>query len=724
MDKHGSGCYKSTSSFFFAAVCKSFGDPPSAMKCILLSVLFGCLATGFCAPAQKVRWCVTSSAEKAKCDALALNANVFTCVQKLNDDACITAIKKTTQFSITGLRGKKSCHTGLGKTAGWNIPIGTLVDMGQIQWSGAENTPLTSAVANFFSKSCVPGADVGSNLCKLCKSATCSKSAAETYYGYAGAFKCLQDGVGDVAFVKHLTVPESEKLNYELLCKDGSRAPIDSYETCHLARVPAHAVVSRSDSRLAQLIYDSLTTLTGFNLFSSSGYGAADLMFKDSTKKLVKLPDSSNTFLYLGAEYMSTAAPKVIKWCTVGHAEMVKCDDWSINSNPETGTQIKCQKSTTVEGCIEKIMRQEADAMAVDGGQVYTAGKCGLVPAMVEQYDQVPQSNYFAVAVVKKNSGVTWENLQGKRSCHTGFGRTAGWNIPMGLVRDRLGSCDFSAFFPSGCAPGSNRTSSFCRQCVGRGRTVGEVDQCSPSIGPSWATGLNSNDYELICPGSGPAPIGDYTSCNLASVPAHAVITRKDIRDTVVQELKEQQKKFGPNGSDDSFRLFVSETERNLLFKDSTKCLQEADEADAITLDGGEIYTAGLPPRNLQPIISESYGPDSEKHNYELLCKNGTRAPIDSYETCHLARVPAHAVGFNLFNSSGYNASNLMFKDSTQSLVKLPDSSNAFLYLGTEYLCTIQSLRQEADAMTVDGGKMYTAGKCGLVPAMVEQYDQ
>ena len=25
--------------------------------------------------------------------------------------------------------------------------------------------------------------------------------------------------------------------------------------------------------------------------------------------------------------------------------------------------------------------------MAIDGGQVYTAGKCGLVPAMVEQYE-------------------------------------------------------------------------------------------------------------------------------------------------------------------------------------------------------------------------------------------------------------------------------------------------------------------------------------------------
>lgn len=25
--------------------------------------------------------------------------------------------------------------------------------------------------------------------------------------------------------------------------------------------------------------------------------------------------------------------------------------------------------------------------MAVDGGQVYTAGKCGLIPVMAEQYD-------------------------------------------------------------------------------------------------------------------------------------------------------------------------------------------------------------------------------------------------------------------------------------------------------------------------------------------------
>ncbi|XP_026170439.1 transferrin-a [Mastacembelus armatus] len=646
------------------------------MKLLLLVALIGGLATMFAAPAEKVKWCVKSEPEYRKCLDLAAKAPAFSCVRRDNTIDCIIAIKaseadaitldggdiytaglnnydlhpiiaedygpnysdtcylavavakKGTLFGFKDLRGKKSCHTGLGKSAGWNIPIGTLVSMGIIQWGGIEDKPVEEAVSKFFQASCAPGATRGSKLCELCKG-DCSRSHAEPYYDYDGAFQCLVEGAGDVAFVKHLTVPEAEWSKYELLCKDNTRAPMSMYESCNLARVPAHAVVTRKDSQLAELIWTSLNSVQGFNLFSSEGYGPSkNLIFKDSTQRLVQLPPNTDSFLYLGAEYMSVirslkkeqataTASTAIKWCAVGHAETAKCDTWSISVGDDSAS-IECQNAPTVEECLKKIMRKEADAVAVDGGQVYTAGKCGLVPAMVEQYDSdqcsisnAKSSKYLAVAVVKKGSGVTWDTLKGKRSCHTGIGRTAGWNIPMGHIHNLTNDCDFTKFFSSGCAPGADPSSPFCSQCIGSGKAVGDESKCKASAdeqyygyagafrclvdgagdvafvkhtivqensdgnGPEWAKGVNSADYELICPGKGPVPVTDFASCNLAEVPAHAVMTRPENRGEVVRILQEQQAKFGPTGSDASFRLFQSEQGKNLLFKDSTKCLQE-----------------------------------------------------------------------------------------------------------------------------------------------------
>ena len=64
-----------------------------------------------------------------------------------------------------------------------------------------------------------------SKLCSLCTGAgknKCARSSAEPYYGYDGAFQCLKDGKGDVAFVKQSTVLKSPT-NYALLCKDGTK---------------------------------------------------------------------------------------------------------------------------------------------------------------------------------------------------------------------------------------------------------------------------------------------------------------------------------------------------------------------------------------------------------------------------------------------------------------------------------------------------------------------
>ncbi|XP_044075040.1 transferrin-a [Siniperca chuatsi] len=647
------------------------------MTTLLLVALLGCLASVFAAPAEKVKWCVKSDQEYGKCLDLVAKAPAFSCVKKENTIDCIIAIKageadaitldggdiytaglnnydlhpiiaedygtssetcyyavavvkKGTGFGFKDLQGKKSCHTGLGKSAGWNIPIGTLLSMGLIQWSGIEDSPVEEAVSNFFMASCAPGATRGSKLCELCKG-DCSRSHKEPYYDYAGAFQCLVEDAGEVAFVKHLTVPDSEKANYELLCKDNTRAPIDSYKTCHLAKVPAHAVVTRKDPQLAELIWTNLNSVQDFNLFSSEAYAPAkNLMFKDSTVKLVQLPANTDSFLYLGAEYMSivrslkkeqttSTSSTAIKWCAVGHAETAKCDMWSINSVGDDGTSsIECQNAPTVDECLKKIMRKEADAMAVDGGQVYTAGKCGLVPAMVEQYaeDQCTAnggvaSSYYAVAVVKKGSGVTWENLKGKKSCHTGVGRTAGWNIPMGHIHKLTNDCDFTKFFSSGCAPGSDPSSPFCAQCAGSGKAVGDESKCKASAdeqyygyagafrclvegagdvafikhtivpensdgkGPTWASEVNSAEYELICHGKDPVPVTEYLSCHLAKVPAHAVVTRPEIHGEVIRILQDQQAKFGTTGSDSTFKLFQSDAGKNLLFKDSTKCLQE-----------------------------------------------------------------------------------------------------------------------------------------------------
>ena len=69
-----------------------------------------------------------------------------------------------------------------------------------------------------------------------------------------------------------------------------------------------------------------------------------------------------------------------------------------------------------------------------------------MVPIVGEDYESgTPTTSYFAVAVAKKSSGITFKTLKGKRSCHTGAGKTAGWNVPVGtLLSDNIMPTDMS----------------------------------------------------------------------------------------------------------------------------------------------------------------------------------------------------------------------------------------------------------------------------------------
>uniref|UniRef100_A0A8C2SN26 Ovotransferrin n=1 Tax=Coturnix japonica TaxID=93934 RepID=A0A8C2SN26_COTJA len=644
------------------------------MKLILCTVLsLGIVAVCFAAPPKTtIRWCTISSPEEKKCNNLKELTQqeriTLTCVQKATYLDCIKAIanneadaisldgghvfeaglapyklkaiaaevyehtegsttsyyavavvKKGTEFTVNDLRGKTSCHTGLGRSVGWNIPIGTLIRRGDIEWEGIDSGSVEQAVAKFFSASCVPGATTEQKLCRQCKGDPKTKCARNApYSGYSGAF--------------HNAV---------------FRQPVDNYKTCNWARVAAHAVVARDDSKVED-IWNFLSkaqtdfgvgTKSNFHLFGPPGKKdpvLKDLLFKDSAIMLKRIPSLMDTQLYLGFEYYSaiqsmrkdqlTPSPREnrIQWCAVGKDEKSKCDRWSVVSNGD----VECTVVDETKDCIIKIMKGEADAVTLDGGLVYTAGVCGLVPVMAERYDDESQcgkagqtASYFAVAVVKKGSGFDWNSLKGKKSCHTAVGRTAGWNVPMGLIHNKTGSCNFDEYFSEGCAPGSPPDSRLCQLCEGSGGIPpekcvasshekyfgytgalrclvekGDVAFIKHSIveentggknKAEWAKDLQMDDFELLCTDGRRANVMDYRECNLAEVPTHAVVVRPE-KAKKIQELMERQEVGGADSAR-NFMMFESQT-KDLLFKDLTKCLVKLRQGTTYREFLGEKY--------------------------------------------------------------------------------------------------------------------------------------
>ncbi|NP_001039744.1 inhibitor of carbonic anhydrase precursor [Bos taurus] len=604
------------------------------MRLVICSLLCaGALGLCLAVPERTVRWCTVSNLEASKCysfhdnmkKVLSVEGPHVTCVKRTSYLDCIRAIaaheadavmvdgglvyeaglkpynlkpvvaefygskddpqthhyvvavvKKGSNFQLNQLQGKKSCHTGLGWSAGWNIPMRMLLPS---DWS-------QEAAAKFFAGSCVPCADQSNfpRLCQLCAGKgmdKCACSHREPYFGYSGAFKCLQDGVGDVSFVRHLTVFENlanqaDRDQYELLCRENTRRPVHEYKGCHLARIPSHAVVARSVDGKEDLIWELLSQAqehfgkdksAEFQLFYSPH--GKDLLFTDSAIGFLRVPPKMDAKLYLGYEYFSV---------------------------------------------IQHLGRVSQD------GKEQLGSKCV----------NTPMKGYYVVAVVKKSdANLTWNSLRGKKSCHTAVGTSAGWNIPMGFLYNQTGSCKLDEFFSQSCAPGSDPESSLCALCRG---SFKPAHMCAPNsheqyYGSSgalrclvekgdvafvkhptvlqntdgknpeaWAKNLKPEDFQLLCLDGSRKPVTEAQSCHLAIVPSHAVVSRKDKADFVRRMLFNQQELFGRNGFEYMmFQLFKSPA-KDLLFSDDTECL--ANLQDRTT------YQKYLGPEYLQAIAN------------------------------------------------------------------------------------------------------------------------
>ncbi|XP_060530062.1 transferrin 2 isoform X3 [Cylas formicarius] len=264
-------------------------------------------------------------------------------VYNLEDpDYYVVAVAKESDpdTELTYLRTKNTCHGGISMAAGWVYPLAFLISNGWIRPYGCNSV---RAAAEYFTKSCVPGAisteyNTGvpyDNMCDLCHGSSyryCRRDASEDYYGHTGAFRCLVEGGGDVAFVKHTTVFENtggkkrewwarDNLleDFELLCPDGTRAEINEYRKCNLGRVKANAVVTRggygyNETQInayvnlflyAQTFYGRKTTDEfSFSMFTSPP-PYSDLIFQDATTQLEVIDPSKRYYsTYLGKDFM------------------------------------------------------------------------------------------------------------------------------------------------------------------------------------------------------------------------------------------------------------------------------------------------------------------------------------------------------------------------------------------------------------------------------------
>lgn len=94
---------------------------------------------------------MSSISFSATCCSLLTTSQLF-CVH-LASETCyyaVAVVKKGSGFGFQDLQGKKSCHTGVGKSAGWNIPIGTLLSKELIKWKGSDDISLEEGEFSVF----------------------------------------------------------------------------------------------------------------------------------------------------------------------------------------------------------------------------------------------------------------------------------------------------------------------------------------------------------------------------------------------------------------------------------------------------------------------------------------------------------------------------------------------------------------------------------------------
>lgn len=644
--------------------------------------------------------------------------------------------------SLADLQGQSACFSGYQKMAGWYVPVGAIgeeVDGFTDNDLPTEDIELDAhLVGEYFSKVCAPGlglngpkftaggeGELWDGLCSACKG-DCSTN--DIYYGDKGAFRCLSEGNGDVAFLRHTTVmqyaadgsldesfrPWSDKdmSDYRLLCKEGGCDTVDNYAECNLGVAPGRALV----------VGEGLGA-GGANEALGRAIRRAILFAADKTDFLEETKGLKNNFMWsLEAESLSVATEDYVSaesqgslkayentfavdsagsgvdseeleeidepvrktdavFCAKNEREWKFCRKFErVMAQQAPEFKWGCHQEGSTEGCLKAIALGDAHWKTVDGSDLYLGfTKYGLRAVVAEDRGEGLGSSYFSVAVVHDrictSKEVSLKDLKDKKSCHTGYRKASGWDVPIGtMISTRVmdvvdNEADVendaesaAAFFKSICAArtsdngpqnsqdGLGQTwSSLCTACKGdcsnneiyygyegafrcfadeAGDVMFTRHNAIPEDASLLAPSLNQTRLKLLCKDKpGCHDLEDYASCHLARVPAPAVVVKYNT-DLVKGSLF--QNALVAASKTETFADLMFDEKRNpsnFIFSNDASGLIRID-SDMVTYlsDTDKIYRTLEGIRSSPDAWTKSSVIDVQTVNDEQSPKNGARS--------------------------------------------------------------------------------------------------
>ncbi|RDX72465.1 Serotransferrin, partial [Mucuna pruriens] len=232
------------------------------------------------------------------------HSKTYKAVAVVNRRAC----EKNEKISLMDFKGHKSCHGGYSTAAGWNYPINYIKNL-----INNEDLNDREIATSFFSGVCAPSEVEGFDICNACskENKTCPEKGL--YSGHSGAFRCLVEELGDIAFVKGDTVllysmegPHNQLWStksvrdFMYLCPQGGCREINGYPGyCSFGAVPANVIMVHNSmaNKKREHILETLTNTSLVNALYAPNNVRSHL-FSPSTQGLAMI--EKVTRLYLG----------------------------------------------------------------------------------------------------------------------------------------------------------------------------------------------------------------------------------------------------------------------------------------------------------------------------------------------------------------------------------------------------------------------------------------